>query len=89
MLDCLRHDVPCFLIGWLTLSPYGYTEQYARFGVGEVLGGVNEIGEIPERIAKFNSQKAERQLGTRVIDRETLRHILGRKEAHILTSRVS
>ncbi len=39
--------VPCFLCEWLTSSPYGYTSQYARFGVGRILQSREELNEIP------------------------------------------
>ena len=49
-LDCLRNGVPCFLCRWLALSPYGYLEQYARFGVGQMLDNVEMMKEIPRRL---------------------------------------
>ncbi len=52
-LDCLEHGVTCFLCAWLAHSPYGYLEQYVRFGVGEVLDDVSQIAEIPGRLARL------------------------------------
>jgi hypothetical protein len=52
VIDCLLSGVRCFLCGWLSMSPYEYAAQYARFGVGETLDNALQIGEIPQRLAK-------------------------------------
>lgn len=49
-IDCLRNGIACFLCGWLSLSPFGYAQQFARFGVGQALEDVQEILEIPHRL---------------------------------------
>jgi hypothetical protein len=51
VLDCARFGVPAFLCGWRALSPFGYTRQYARFGVGHMLCVPAEIAGIPDLIA--------------------------------------
>ncbi len=56
VIDCLRHGVCCFLCGWLSLSPYEYAQQYARFGIGEVLREARELSEIPIRLADFRNR---------------------------------
>jgi len=56
VIDCLQNGVCGFLCGWLSLSPYGYAQQYARFGVGEILKDAKRISEIPERVKEFHSQ---------------------------------
>jgi hypothetical protein len=50
VIDCLQNGVPCFLCGWLALSPYEYGKQYARFGVGEILQDVQQVAQIPSRL---------------------------------------
>lgn len=57
VMDCLQSGVCCFLCGWLASSPYGYAQQYARFGVGEVLQNVDQLEEIPGRLADFHSRR--------------------------------
>ena len=52
-LDCLEDGVTCFLCAWLAHSPYGYLEQYARFGVGEILKDVSQFAEIPARLDRL------------------------------------
>jgi len=58
VMDCLQSGVCCFLCGWLASSPYGYAQQYARFGVGEVLQNVEQFSEIPKRLADFQIRRA-------------------------------
>jgi hypothetical protein len=76
VMDCLRYGVPCFLVGWLTLSPYEYAQQYARFGVGDVLRSVNEIADIPVRLANFSPQETKQQSLWKMADPEMLRQWL-------------
>jgi len=52
VVDCMQRNIRCFLCEWLSLSPYEYVQQYARFGVGEILQHANQIGEIPRRLAE-------------------------------------
>ena len=47
VIDCSLLGVPCFLCEWLTSSPYGYTSQYARFGVGRILQSREQLNDIP------------------------------------------
>jgi hypothetical protein len=70
------NGVPCFLCGWLSLLSYGYVQQYARFEVGEILGSVNEIAEIPRRLAEFRSPAAKQKNLWQVAEPEMLRRLL-------------
>ena len=56
VVDCLRNGVCCFLCGWMSLSPFDYPQQYARFGIGEVLQNAQELLEIPSRIREFQNR---------------------------------
>ena len=47
VIDCSLLGVPCFVCEWLISSPYGYTSQYARFGVGRILTSAEQFSEIP------------------------------------------
>jgi hypothetical protein len=60
VIDCRQKGIQCFLCGWLTLWPFEYVQQYARFGVGEVLQGVEQVADIPARLAEFQSRDAAR-----------------------------
>jgi len=56
VIDCLRNGICCFLCGWLSLAPYEYAQQYARFGIGEVLQDAQQLLEIPSRLAEFHKR---------------------------------
>jgi len=56
VIDCLRNGTCCFLCGWLSLSPYEYAQQYARFGIGEVLQDAQQLLEIPSRLTEFQKR---------------------------------
>lgn len=55
-IECTKNGVCCFLCRWLKLSPYGYAEQYARFGLGESLENLQQINEIPDRVERFHNR---------------------------------
>jgi hypothetical protein len=52
VIDCSLLGVPCFLCEWLNTSPYGYTPQYARFGVGRILHSPAQLSELPRMLAE-------------------------------------
>jgi hypothetical protein len=47
-MECAIRGIPCFLCKWLESWPYGYVEQFIKFGVGNGLIHPNEIERIPE-----------------------------------------
>ena len=44
VVDCARHGVLCFLCEWLVSTPFGYVEQYARFGIGRKVAFARRSG---------------------------------------------
>ncbi len=56
VIDCLQNGVRCFLCNWLAHSPFAYVQQYARFGIGEVLEDAEQVLEIPARMAESHYQ---------------------------------
>jgi hypothetical protein len=46
--ECAVRGIPCFLCKWLEFGPYGYVEQFIRFGVGVGLNHPSEIARIAE-----------------------------------------
>jgi hypothetical protein len=52
-MECALRGIPCFLCGWLESWPYGYVEQFTRFGVGIRLNDPEEISQIPERLKAY------------------------------------
>jgi hypothetical protein len=47
-IECAIRGIPCFLCKWLESWPYGYVEQFIRFGIGIGLNDPSEIGKIPD-----------------------------------------
>jgi hypothetical protein len=47
-IECAIRGIPCFLCKWLEFWPYGYVEQFIRFGAGIGLNDPGEIAKIPE-----------------------------------------
>jgi hypothetical protein len=47
-IECAIRGIPCFLCKWLESWPYGYVEQFIRFGIGIGLNHPSEISKIPE-----------------------------------------
>lgn len=60
-IDCAQNGVCCFLCGWLNLLPYGYAEQYIRFGMGEPLENPSQIEEIPGRLKQFHNRMSSKR----------------------------
>ena len=51
-MECAVRGIPCFLCKWLEYWPYGYVEQFIRFGVGIGLNDPSEITKIPEYLQR-------------------------------------
>jgi hypothetical protein len=50
--ECAVRGIPCFLCRWLESWPYGYVDQFVRFGVGVGLESADQIAEIPQLLEK-------------------------------------
>ena len=61
-LDCAFQGVTCFLCSWLEISPYGYVQQYARFGIGRALNSANEIRNIPRMLVEQETSPDEKDM---------------------------
>ena len=53
-IECAIRGIPCFLCKWLEFWPYGYIEQYLRFGAGIGLDDPNEIAKIPDYVRQYS-----------------------------------
>jgi hypothetical protein len=51
--ECARLRIPCFLCRWLEFWPYGYIDQFLRFGVGYALRSPAEIAKIPQIVETY------------------------------------
>ena len=52
-VECAIRGIPCFLCKWLESWPYGYVEQFIRFGVGIGLNDPSEIAKIPDYLQQY------------------------------------
>jgi hypothetical protein len=57
-MECAIRGIPCFLCKWLEFWPYGYVEQFIRFGVGIGLNDAREIARIPEYLQLHRASAA-------------------------------
>lgn len=76
-VECALRGIPCFLCQWLESWPYGYVDQFTRFGVGIRLSGPEQIREIPAmlRQGKPNTATSANLWGP--ITQDRLRVLLG------------
>jgi hypothetical protein len=56
-MECAVRGIPCFLCKWLEFWPYGYMEQFIRFGAGIGLDHPSEIEKIPEYLLRYPVSK--------------------------------
>jgi hypothetical protein len=76
-VDCAKRGIPCFLCKWLEYWPYGYIDQFERFGVGKQLQTPEQINEIPHLLKAFwIGPEVQRNLWN-AISPERLRVLLG------------
>jgi hypothetical protein len=77
-VECALRGIPCFLCAWLDSYPYGYVEQFTRFGVGILLNRQDEIRQIPEMLKAYKpSVAAVRENCWSPIEAERLQTLLG------------
>jgi len=77
-IDCLLSGVPCFVCAWLSLSSFGYVQQYARFGVAHILRKAAELEGIPGRMdVVLDSPLPPRTTFWKTAEPEALRQLLG------------
>ena len=60
-VECAVNDIPFFLCGWLDFTGDGYLEQFARFGVANVLPSPDHIELIPRMVSDFRPDPARRE----------------------------
>jgi len=74
-VQCAELGIPVFLCGWLRDAHSGYQQQFARFGVGQVLHSVEQIAEIPVRLQEQAISTSRRpQIWSR-LEREELQEL--------------
>ena len=83
VVDCTQHSVPCFLCEWLVASPYGYVQQYARFGVGRLLHSASEISDIPRILHEAELRTEQHGAIEQPIEAEMFRSLLAGRFAPV------
>jgi hypothetical protein len=66
-VECATVGIPVFLCGWLRHAYVGYAPQYARFGVGCMLDGPDDLLRIPDMLpAAIPASSLRNQLISRI-----------------------
>ncbi len=76
-VECTLRGIPCFLCGWLEAWPYGYVDQFSRFGVGIRLQNPGEIQQIPARLRNYRAHGAAQENCWSPIEAKRLQALLG------------
>lgn len=77
-VECALRKIPFFLCGWLDFMGMGYLQQFARFGVAQVLNSPAELERIPEMVAGYEFSAAAWQRLCRAADSTQLDEIMFR-----------
>ena len=84
VVDCARHNVLCFHCAWLATNLFGYSEQYARFGVGRLLRSRDEVVGIPSMLAEGSQAGSAVGLQSAPAP-DLLRKLLARRESAVMS----
>jgi hypothetical protein len=79
VLDCFVRGIPCFVCGWLTALPFGYVQQYERFGVAQILRSAKELDGIPGVLPGLRNSPPPMERFWKTAEPELLRRLLGVK----------
>lgn len=77
VVECALQGIPCFLCAWLEAWPYGYDDQFDRFGVGIRLNAPGEISQIPAMLGNYRVRETPRENYWSPIEKKRLRMLLG------------
>ena len=90
VLDCFARGIPCFVCGWLTMLPFGYVQQYQRFGVAQILRSAKELDGIPGVLAGLRNSPSLAEDFYKTAEPELLRRLLGVKSrTSVVAGRIS
>ena len=76
-MECAVRGIPCFLCKWLEFWPYGYVDQFIRFGVGIGLKSPREIEKIPQYLREHAVKTNVRENCWRPVSPGRLRELVG------------
>lgn len=65
-MECALRGIPCFLCGWLESWPYGYVEEFTRFGAGIRLNAPEEISQIPKTLKDYKPSGVQQNCWTSI-----------------------
>ncbi len=77
-MECASRGIPCFLCEWLEFWPYGYIEQFARFGAGRILKSAQDIAGIPQILRHWSFDEETARNLWQPIAPERLRDLLSK-----------
>ncbi len=75
-VECALRQIPCFLCTWLEAWPYGYVDEFTRFGVGIRLQTPDEIRQIPDILKNYQPNDSPKENCWKVIAPQRLRTLL-------------
>jgi len=86
VVECALQQIPCFMCTWLEAWPYGYCDQFSRFGVGIRLSEPAEICRIPSILQNYQVGGTVRENCWTPIEAQRLEELLGlRRRAAVST----
>jgi hypothetical protein len=77
-VECTVLGIPCFLCSWLEAWPYGYNDQFARFGAGIRLNEPREMREIPKILRDYQPSREAKKNCWSPIEKTRLQSLLTR-----------
>jgi hypothetical protein len=75
-MECTSREIPVFLCAWLRDSYTGYVQQYARFGIGQILESAKQIADIPKLLESRPVAGTVKNKSRQSMNPETLRELL-------------
>jgi len=85
-MECAVRGIPCFLCQWLECWPFGYVEQFIRFGVGIGLNAPGEIAKIPEYLQAHSLHADVRENCWQPVSEGRLRELLNESPRAFVTA---
>ena len=85
-IECAIRGIPCFLCKWLEFWPYGYVEQFLRYGAGIGLNDPDEIRNIPEYLRQYHAQKEMKENCWQPVNPGRLRELLFSSREDVITA---
>jgi hypothetical protein len=74
--ECAMRGIPCFLCRWLEFTPYGYVEQFIRFGAGFGLDSPSDFARIPESLDRYTERPGATENFWQPIRKERFQQLL-------------